>query len=519
MSNDTPDKSAGVKSARRRIKSVAALLVATVCLVALGAGAASAARPNNLRWATTADTEALEPDGSSARNPFVEVAALVQPSVVYETITWSGYVYGQFVNDYLRTTPFKATMQCTGFVVNPDGYIATAGHCVDPLEGKEAIRRVAATWLLEQLDLTNEYAVEDLLPDLRVDILGRDDQVHYNQAEREVSVSWGASVSGVDVQKQKPARVLDFQSFDSGDGALLKVEESDLNAVELAETSGVEINSSVLAIGYPGVIENYTDPDLTPTFEPGTVSSIRTLRNGLLKVFQLSAQLSGGMSGGPTVDETGRVVGVNHGRFVGEPFNYAVPAEQIGEFLAGAGVDNTVSVTTQTYRNGIRAYFDGDRATAVAALETVLEAQPANGLAESFLKKAKDLPIPAAETPDGHDATPWVPLSAAALAVSGILALGIAWVRRVRRRDVPPWRPEPPTHAPVRSSDSVMATSSIAQNLGSIGAPGAASGPSHRSETDVLEHTPAQYSSTCGNQRLGSDPFCGKCGSAGLGAA
>ena len=141
-----------------------------------------------------------------------------------------------------------------------------------------------------------------MIGDYRVDILGDDNQVHRNQAERKVGVSWGASVSGVKVQKQKPARVLGFQDFDEGDGALLKVDETDLNAIELADTSGVEINQGVVAIGYPAIIDSFTDPDLTPTFDSGNVSSIKTVADGLLSVFQLSAELSGGMSGGPTVD-------------------------------------------------------------------------------------------------------------------------------------------------------------------------------------------------------------------------
>ena len=58
--------------------------------------------------------------------------------------------------------------------------------------------------------------------------------------------------------------------------------------------------------------------------------------------------------------------------------------------MSGAGVENVVSETTEEYRNGIRAYFDGDRATAIAALTTVLEAQPANGPRREFLKKAQD---------------------------------------------------------------------------------------------------------------------------------
>jgi hypothetical protein len=97
-----------------------------------------------------------------------QIAPLVQPSVVYETITWSGYVYDTVNKGYLRTdAPFIVRMQCSGFVVNPDGWVATAGPCVDPELEKEAIRRAAADWAL-----TNSYymhperlTVEDVVGD------------------------------------------------------------------------------------------------------------------------------------------------------------------------------------------------------------------------------------------------------------------------------------------------------------------------------------------------------------------
>ena len=79
----------------------------------------------------------------------MQVAPLVQPSVVYETVSWSGYVYDRYNHQYLRNKPFTVTMQCTGFVVNPDGYVATAGHCVAPDGGKDALRHQAAEWALQ----------------------------------------------------------------------------------------------------------------------------------------------------------------------------------------------------------------------------------------------------------------------------------------------------------------------------------------------------------------------------------
>jgi S1-C subfamily serine protease len=464
----------------------------------------------------------------------VQVAPLVQPSVVYETVTWSGYVYDRFNRQYLQDQPFTVTMQCTGFVVNPDGYVATAGHCVDPDGGKDAVRRQAAEWALANYYSTpGVLTVDDVIVDYRVDILGDHDQVARNQVDRKVGVSWGASVSGVKVQKQKPARVLAFQEFDEGDGALLKVDETDLNAIELADTSDVEINSGVVAIGYPAIIDNFTDPDLTPTFDAGNVSSIKTVADGLLSVFQLSAELSGGMSGGPTVDAEGRVIGVNSAHFEGEPFNYAVPAERITELLDSAGVDNVVSETTRTYRGGIQAYFAGDREAAVADLEKVLEAQPANGLAETYLAKAKKLP--AAAAPAEEDSTSWagwIALAGGVVAaiVGGLVALALV-LRRLRRRPVAPvvatsGRTDPQVGGPLdRPAGPQVATpgaqpeapqpwapvpAGFAPGAAPVAAPHAPA-PSGGA-TALMAPAGTGYCTTCGHGIEPGNNFCGSCG-------
>ncbi|HEY1117570.1 MAG TPA: trypsin-like peptidase domain-containing protein [Acidimicrobiales bacterium] len=505
--------------------------MSTTRLIARGAAATAALAATVLALAGPAAAEGSTspaPSGAPASSDTsVEIAALVQPSVVYENVTWSGYVYDRYNRQYLDDKPFKVTMQCTGFVVNPDGYVATAGHCVDPTGGKQAIREQAADWALE-----NYYGVsgalltvDDVIGDYRVDILGTDDQVQKDRAEREVFVSWGASVSGVQVQKRKPARVLAFQKYEEGDGALLKVDETDLNAIELADTSGVEINSGVVAVGYPAVIDSFTDPDLTPTFDPGTVSSIKTVSQGLLSVFQLSAELSGGMSGGPTVDSEGHVIGVNSSHFVGEPFNYAVPAERIGELLAGAGVENTVSETTTTYRDGIRAYFEGDRSAAVGALEKVLDEQPANGLAEDYLAKAEDLPAPPAEDSDGTSGVLWVAVGGGVILAFGALTLLLLLARR-SGKPASPAGSQPAPAAPPVPVDVATVQAAPAQPVPAHPAPaqpaqaqpapvptGFGPAPVAASPTATAVVTaPTHYCTSCGHQLQDGMAFCGTCG-------
>src|SRR5690606_6594602 len=105
--------------------------------------------------------------------PLEQVQALVQPAVVYEQITWSGYVYDETNKGYFTQEPFVTSFQCTGFIVNPDGYIATAGHCVDyDATVREAILSQVVEWAY-----ANEYyeatpsmeSIATFAPNLRID--------------------------------------------------------------------------------------------------------------------------------------------------------------------------------------------------------------------------------------------------------------------------------------------------------------------------------------------------------------
>jgi serine protease Do len=369
---------------RKLCLSAAALLAASLC----ASGSAQAA------------------DDPNASTQQKQLQPLVQPSVVYESITFKGYVWDKFNKEYVgqdsreggssNAKQFSVPLQCTGYVVNPAGWIATAGHCVDSADGKEQVTRAAIRWRMQQGFYKAQYSEDDLyrLLDFRVNTFDAQEKLHRNTVTRDIVVSWSAAVSGVQLAKSKPAFVRAFRKHDAGDAALLKVDESDLNAIPLGDSGKVEINDQVFAIGYPAVIDNYTDADLTPTFDSGTISSRKTVARGLLPVLQMNADLSGGMSGGPTVTADGDVIGTNVSHFPGEAFNYSIPIDQVKELMDSTGVDNELSDTTKKYRAGITAYYDKDRTTAIKNLKAVVDEQPGNGFAADFLKDAKALPKP-----------------------------------------------------------------------------------------------------------------------------
>src|SRR5690242_7535832 len=176
---------------RKLCLSAAAMLAATLCM----GGSAHAA------------------SNSGGNNELDRLQPLVQPSVVYETITWKAQIWDTHNKQYIpkkvggNPAEFSISYRCTGYVVNPDGWIATAGHCVDPREARDDLIKEGVAYGLKVGFYPNAGSVNQLLSLIEYRANSFDDQGHLrrNQPDRTVITSWGAAVSGVQIAKSKPA--------------------------------------------------------------------------------------------------------------------------------------------------------------------------------------------------------------------------------------------------------------------------------------------------------------------------
>src|SRR5574340_122295 len=80
-------------------------------------------------------------------SPETKAAALITPAVVYLETKFSGFVIDNNGRVLNNGSPFDATARCTGFAITSDGYIGTAGHCVDPDVQRQEIIQFAAKTL------------------------------------------------------------------------------------------------------------------------------------------------------------------------------------------------------------------------------------------------------------------------------------------------------------------------------------------------------------------------------------
>lgn len=113
------------------------------------------------------------------------------------------------------------------------------------------------------------------------------------------------------------------------DLALLKVSTVGLQALTIADSSSVRTGDRIYAAGNPR--------GLTGTFSDGLISAVRTFEDGIT-LFQVTAPISPGSSGGPILNSSGSVIGVATATIEdGQNLNFAVPSNYVKSLLGQTG--------------------------------------------------------------------------------------------------------------------------------------------------------------------------------------
>ncbi|WP_433798272.1 trypsin-like peptidase domain-containing protein [Actinomycetospora sp. CA-084318] len=326
---------------------------------------------------------ALAQDGGGGpdptRAPIAErVSGEVLPAVDQLEITSAeGLLVDTTTGSYFRIPSFQ--LSCTGFTVGSDGWIATAGHCVDPAIMADQARVMAAESYAQDYGADATAVYSELQSWVFVDGTG--------SAAPGITVTALPATSGPGATPMA-AKVVDFQPFANGDTALLKVEGQNMLTVEVAPGGPAATGTPIMSIGYPGVRDRAMDPSLTPTWKEGSVSSQQT-REGIAYT-EITAEMGKGMSGGPTVNQQGQVVGINSMGIAdkGNSFNFVAPSSRLAEMMARNGVPTAPSAVDAAYRTGMDLYYQGYYSDAVEAFDQVLALAPGNKAAVDYKNKA-----------------------------------------------------------------------------------------------------------------------------------
>ncbi len=123
----------------------------------------------------------------------------------------------------------------------------------------------------------------------------------------------------------------------AADIAVLGPVETDGAGVAIEDATGIPTGADLYLVGFPGDTD-----EVEVTISRGVLSRRRTAEGWGLDLLQTDAAISGGQSGGATVDATGRVVGIS-GLSYDDQFALALAGEDVREsvdaILAGDGDD------------------------------------------------------------------------------------------------------------------------------------------------------------------------------------
>jgi len=210
----------------------------------------------------------------------------------------------------------------TGFFVDGDGDILTNRHVVEPGPMDDLRKRAAEAVAFEIEDKhVKDFTVEERRR-LKLDLYKM-----ITRGRLDFLVLSGDRVYKSPVKvKIGPENGLDL--------ALISVGSSPVMGLPLAADSAVVsllVGKEVFSFGYPlGANTDDHFDEVVVTMNKGTVSAVRKADLGI----QHTAAISFGNSGGPLVDPSGAVLGVNTAMIIeGNSLYYAIAADRIRQFL------------------------------------------------------------------------------------------------------------------------------------------------------------------------------------------
>jgi S1-C subfamily serine protease len=294
----------------------------------------------------------------------------------------------------------------SGFIIHPDGYIATNGHVVERfyemnerMLGADFLAAGAAEACGGVLAMLPEGARKERLRAIAADPANRGGVRLIKKLQVHLSTGkiYAAQVKAYSPAINPNAPPAGKVVSGSGQGtveesgkdvAILKIEASNLPTVRLApNSSGLQLGEQIFIIGYPGVVLNHDFLSRKSALEASvTVGRVSGFKIDITdrRVIQTDAAISWGNSGGPAFNVRGEVIGAAtfisttlEGDQAIQGFNFLIPVETVHEFARGISLTPTAeSPFTQRWERAVASYFQGDYADAAQQLDAADRIMP-----------------------------------------------------------------------------------------------------------------------------------------------
>ncbi len=298
---------------KRNTGKIVALVLALVVLIGasgVGGGVLYASMNNLVVSEKTETAEALPETGDAQRGPASEPALRNEPETEAPEINRGGTLNAQIVGGSSAPTSVRA--QYTGDALSAEEIYALAvNSCVgiqtdvtSNVFGQVVSGAISGSGFIISPDgyiLTNYHVIQT------ADEQGLDITVNLYNGD-----SYTAAIVGKDAEN---------------DVALIKIDGENLPALVLNTSGDLMVGQTVYAIGNPL-------GELTYSMSNGIVSAldreITVESNVSINMFQLTAAINSGNSGGPVLNERGEVIGIASAKYADtgvEGLGFAIPVD------------------------------------------------------------------------------------------------------------------------------------------------------------------------------------------------
>jgi serine protease Do len=362
-------------------------------------------------------------------------------------------------NEYVLV-PVTTGAMGSGFFVNSNGYIATAGHVV-----------FSFTHTSIDQDLYVKYFLIDTAFTVLLQAL-QDEGYTFTPSEQEQLQTYMNQYSEVDdslrqvyavLGEVKPtitdiqakgwvARVVAVSPYIERDLALLKIEGlSNCPVLTLGDSDSIVTGDDVYMFGFPGVVTFHAElgPETTlaPSMTSGIVSAKR-FTDAQTPCFQTDAMITHGNSGGAGLNNEAEVIGVCSRGSVTEAgqevagFDFLIQSSVLKAFLAESNIDNIKGPVDETFEKGLSYYYDKHYSAAKQQFETVVGLFDYHWRAKSLITECNNAIASGKDVSVGLTDS-WTIIIVAVGAVAAVV-VAVVSVLMVRRRRGAPLLPPPP---------------------------------------------------------------------------
>jgi len=316
-----------------------------------------------------------------------QIVETVRPAIVMVKMTEGGYVsYQGKTYGSPQGGPLLTGGSGTGFIVNPDGYILTAGHCAE-FKSDEELSKVLISMFIQV------YIFPQKTQELGRQLTDEDKQKIFQEVAREAKAQnftrseecWTRNF------KKYPAEVLVLSPWYGSkpgckDVAVLKIPATNLPAAPLGNSDDIQVGDELYLLGYPGLVSDVAEGGFkqeelfNPTLTKGVVSARQVSIQGVTLI-QTDGTSMCGNSGGPAFTSSGKVVGIcSFGPKGVEKgslgYMYYVPINEGLVFVRQAGFTPHGSITDTLWHEALSLFWKKDYKHSMQKTKALLDLLP-----------------------------------------------------------------------------------------------------------------------------------------------